>query len=64
MSNLVGNPEDRFSHNEAHLVILMRFLQALLAQSASRKAVKKKKKKAGKAVAEQAGEVDMEEAES
>lgn len=39
-------------------------LKALLAQSASRKAVKKKKKKAGKAVAEQAGEVDMEEAES
>ena len=25
MSDLVGNPEDRFSHNEAHMVLL--FLQ-------------------------------------
>ena len=42
---------------------MLRFLlfQALLAQSASRKAAKKKKKRAGKAVAEQAeGGVEME----
>ena len=46
------------------MTLLISIFQALLAQSASRKAVKKKKKKAGKALAEQAGDVDMEEAES
>ena len=24
LSNLVGNPEDRFSHNEAHMMVLIK----------------------------------------
>ena len=30
MSDLVGNPEDRFSHNEAHVVILLLILFFLM----------------------------------
>ena len=32
MSDLVGNPEDRFSHNEAHFVILLLILFFLVLQ--------------------------------
>ena len=29
MSDLVGNPEDRFSHNEAHIIHVSHFVPAL-----------------------------------
>ena len=28
MSDLVGNPEDRFSHNEAHIVLMLMFVNS------------------------------------
>ena len=30
MSGLVGNPEDRFSHNEAHLKLTLKAVQMLM----------------------------------
>ena len=45
MSDLVGNPEDRFSHNEAHLIAMQRYVSYCCISNLSQLGVKKVLKK-------------------